>query len=76
MKEQIGEVAGKIWRTLGKKGEVNIATLPKFLKEKNEITYQALGWLAHEGKIIYKKKENKNFVSLTDTEQEIFKTVH
>ncbi len=76
MRERIGEVAGRIWRTLGEKGEVNIVQLPKFLKEKSEMTYQGLGWLAHEGKIIYKKKESKNFVALTEQEQEIFRTIH
>jgi hypothetical protein len=76
MKEQIGEVAGKIWQTLGSKGEVNMAQLPKFLKEKSEVTYQALGWLAHEGKVIYLKKGEKNYVALTSNETQIFKTIH
>lgn len=76
MREQVGETAGKIWKMLGQKGEVNITMLPKLLKEKGEVAYQGLGWLAHEGKIVYKKKENKNFVALTDSEQEIFRMIH
>lgn len=76
MREQIGELAGKIWETLGQRGEINIAQLPKLVKEKNEATYQALGWLAHENKIIYSKKEGKSFVMLAPHEQEVFKTVH
>jgi len=76
MREQIGETAGKIWRTLGQKGEANIAMLPKLLKEKSELVYQGLGWLAHENKIIYLKKSDKNFVKLTNPELDIFKTVH
>ncbi|MBU0671707.1 MAG: winged helix-turn-helix domain-containing protein [Candidatus Margulisbacteria bacterium] len=76
MQEQIGQTAGKVWLALGKKGETNLAMLPKVIKEKSEITFQALGWLAHEGKIIYQKKGDKNFVALSPREQEVFKTVH
>lgn len=76
MKEKIGEVAGKIWKTLGEKGEVNLALLPKFLKEKSEVAYQSLGWLAHEGKIIYFKKGERNFIALNDSERQVFKTIH
>jgi len=76
MREVIGETAGKIWRALGEKGEANVAMLPKLLKEKSELVYQGLGWLAHEDKVMYFKKSDKNFVKLTNPELEIFKTVH
>ena len=76
MKETIGQTAGKIWQTLGQKGDINVAMLPKMVKEKNDVAFQALGWLAHEGKILYKKKDGKSVVSLTPEEQEVFKTVH
>ena len=76
MREQIGETAGKIWMTLGQKGQVNLSMLPKMLKEKNDVTFQALGWLAHEGKVSYLKRDNKNFVSLTDQETQIYKTIN
>jgi hypothetical protein len=51
MKNKIGEIAGKIWKTLGEKEDVEILRLPQILKEKGEIVYQALGWLAREEKI-------------------------
>lgn len=73
MKEQIGEMAGKIWETLGEKGEMDLALLPRFLKTKSEFAYQALGWLAREDKIEYSQKAGKNFVSLTQWEREHFK---
>jgi len=76
MREQIGSAAGKVWKTLGEKGEVIVAQLPKAVKEKSEVTFQALGWLAHEGKIRYVKKYGRNFVALTPEEQQVFKTVH
>lgn len=73
MKEKIGEIAGKIWTILGERQNVNILKLPKILKEKGEIVYQALGWLAREDKIIYHTRKNKTFVSLSQEESEIFK---
>jgi hypothetical protein len=73
MKDKIGEIAGKIWTVLGEKQNVNISRLPKILKEKGEIVYQALGWLAREDKINYHTKERKTFVSLSHGEREMFK---
>ena len=72
MKTTIGEMAGRVWKTLGEKEEVAVSKLPQILKEKGEIVYQALGWLAKEDKIEFRKKEGKTFVSLSDDEREIF----
>jgi len=33
MKDRIGEIAGKIWKILGEKQNVDISKLPKILKE-------------------------------------------
>ena len=74
MKNKIGEIAGKVWKTLGESEHVNLLKLPMILKEKGEIVYQALGWLAREDKINYLSKEGKTFVSLSYDEREIFKT--
>jgi hypothetical protein len=73
MKTKIGEMAGRAWETLGEKEEVAVPRLPQILKEKGEIVYQALGWLAREGKIDFHRKEGKTFVSLNHEEREIFK---
>ncbi len=73
MKTQIGEMAGRVWEVLGEKEEIAVSRLPQILKEKGEIVYQALGWLAREGKIDFHKKESKTFVSLNREEREIFK---
>jgi hypothetical protein len=64
MKEIIGTSAGKIWRIPQKNGDVAISKLPKVLGESESITYQALGWLAREGKIEYSTEEHNTFVSL------------
>ena len=60
----IGILAGNIWRVLKKNGEVAISKLPKMLKENDAMTYQALGWLAREGKIKYRAEGRMTFVSL------------
>jgi hypothetical protein len=73
MKTRIGETAGRVWKALGEKETVPVARLPQLLKEKGEIVYQALGWLAREDKIEFRKKEGKTFVSLSSEEREIFK---
>jgi len=64
MKEKIGTSAGKIWQVLKKSDEVAISKLPKMLKENDTIIYQALGWLAREGKIEYRSEGRTSFVSL------------
>ena len=73
MKNKIGEIAGKVWKTLGEREHVNFLNLPMILEEKGEIVYQALGWLAREDKINYRSKEGKTFVSLSYDEREIFR---
>jgi hypothetical protein len=72
MKDRIGEIAGKMWTALGERQNVDILKLPNLLKEKAEIVYQALGWLAREDKINYHTKERKTFVSLSHGEREMF----
>jgi len=64
MKEQIGILAGKVWRTLETKGEVSLPQLPKLLKDKETAVYQALGWLAREGKVTYRTEGTRTFVSV------------
>jgi hypothetical protein len=69
MKDKIGETAGGIWKILKKKGEVNVAQLPKLLNERSAVVYQGLGWLAREDKIEYQTREAKTFVSLSEAEK-------
>ena len=73
MKTKIGEMAGRVWKVLGEKEAVAVSRLPQVLKEKGEIVYQALGWLAKEGKVDFHKKEGKTFVSLNSEDREVFK---
>jgi len=57
----IGETAGRVWRYIYSKGEVEIPAIVKFNKLKTQDAYSALGWLAREDKISthYEKKHLK-----------------
>ena len=72
MKDKIIEAAGKTWRFLGQNGQTNVAKLPKVIKEKEPVVFQALGWLAREDKINYSIKNRRTFVSLVDNELQAF----
>ncbi len=74
MKEQIGQTAGRIWAVLGDKEEIGLEQLPRVLKAKSDITYQALGWLAREDKVTYRTKAGKVYISLSDKEREFPKS--
>lgn len=62
MKELIGETAGRIWTTLSQNEELPLSRLPRMLKEKEPVVYQALGWLAREDKITYRSKGKSTYV--------------
>lgn len=71
MQETIGKVAGAIWDTLRAKEEVSVSQLPRLIKEKAEIAYQGLGWLAREEKLVYREKNGQAYVSLNEYERNI-----
>jgi len=68
-KERVGEAAGKVWKALQDKKEIGITQLPKVLKLKSDIAYQALGWLAREDKIKYRSQDGKLYISLSEGER-------
>ncbi len=69
MKTHIGDTAGRIWDTLKHEERIGVSKLPKLLKEREVIVYQALGWLARENKIDYAVKGKQTFVSLSNGQQ-------
>jgi len=71
MKDKIGDAAGAIWKLLREKGEVNVSGLPRMMKRKGELVYQALGWLAREDKVEYTTRGAKTFVALPAHEREL-----
>jgi hypothetical protein len=75
MKGKIIETAGRTWQILGEKQEVKLSELAKIVKEKGEVVFQALGWLAREDKIHYTSRNKQNFVSLVGPEKEYYQNV-
>jgi hypothetical protein len=65
---RIAECAATVLRTLGEVEEINILRLAEYLGERSALTYQALGWLAREGKVRYRQSGSQVFVSLTEEE--------
>ena len=69
MKEQIGQTAGAIWDALRQNERLALGRIPKVIKTKESLTYQAIGWLARENKIEYQVEGNRTFVRLADVER-------
>jgi hypothetical protein len=69
MKEQIGKTAGAIWDALQKNERLAISKLPKIIKQRESLTYQAVGWLAREDKVDYEVEGKKTFLVLTKSER-------
>jgi erythromycin esterase-like protein len=66
VEKTIAECAERIVTLLSKLGAANILRLSEHLAERNVITYQALGWLAKEGKISYQQQGNQVYVALSN----------
>jgi len=47
----IGENAGKVWKILESKGQVDMSLIAKITQTTIQDAYSALGWLAREDKI-------------------------
>jgi hypothetical protein len=52
--KEIGTSAGKIWKNLGSRNEIDISSILRKLNISKNDCYSALGWLAREGKITAK----------------------
>ena len=65
MMDKIGAAAGQIWTHLSQAdGPVGLTEVPKQTQLTSQVAYQALGWLAREGKIAYHTQGRKVTVSL------------
>ncbi len=62
--DEIGKTAGKVWTTLNTQGEMSIAALKKAVGSKDAAVDWALGWLAREDKLIFRKDKNVTRVEL------------
>ncbi len=52
MQKEIGTLAGHIWQTLNKEGELSPAKLKKMTRAKAPLFDWAVGWLMREDKIL------------------------
>ncbi len=68
VEEMIAECTKRIEAVLGRMGEVNILRLSEHLAERSVVAYQALGWLAREGRIRYRRHGSQVYVSLNRDE--------
>ena len=56
--------AEKIIYILRSAREVNMLRMPERVSERGIVVYQALGWLAREGRIRYQQRRSQVYVSL------------
>lgn len=59
-----GIIAGKVWKTLDKKGAMSAAALAKETGVSNNELLMALGWLLREDKLNISKEKNVTKYSL------------
>jgi len=52
--EKIGTDAGKVWKVLGTRTDLDVSSIARLSNIKKQDCYSALGWLAREGKITAK----------------------
>lgn len=69
MKDQIGKTAGAIWEVLRSNNRMALSQLPRAVKERESVAYQALGWLAREDKIVYETQGKKTYVALAEKDR-------
>lgn len=61
---EIGTTAGKVWRALHNEGELSLSALKKAVGGQTVLVDWAIGWLAREDKIIFRKDKNALKVAL------------
>jgi hypothetical protein len=62
--EQIGHVAGDLWRLLDKEGGQSLAAIKKATGASNELVLAAIGWLAREDKLEFTTSGRTATISL------------
>jgi len=62
--DQIGEMAGLVWRTLNKLGPMSMSRLAKEVGQPRDAVMLGLGWLAREEKVWVEEDGRTRVVSL------------
>lgn len=63
--EQIGTIAGEVWKALAEQNASSIKTIKKATKLKEKEIYAAIGWLAREGKLNLSDAEDSKDLDVT-----------
>ena len=69
--EQVGVVAGKVWHALAGVDSISMAALTRAVSAPRDTVMQAVGWLAHEGKIEINEASRGRTICLTGAEKQI-----
>lgn len=64
MREKIGKTAGEVWKYLNEHDEVTPTELIRELDGTARLICMAIGWLAREDKIKFRKEERASYISL------------
>ncbi len=62
--EQIGTVAGAVWKALNKEGSLSMTKLVKAIGQPRDTVMQGVGWLAREGKVRIEGEGRSRIISL------------
>ena len=57
---QIGQVAGKLWKTLDGQGSQSLAALKKSTNDPDDLVVAAVGWLAREDKLDFSTNDGRS----------------
>ena len=63
--DQIGEIAGAVWKLLDERGPLGAAKIVKELDAPRDLVMQAIGWLAREDKLMIDNESRAKLVSLS-----------
>jgi hypothetical protein len=67
--DKIKACAQRVISLLREKNSLNVLLFPELLRESSVVAYQALGWLAREGRVGYSMKGPHCYLSLAGKEQ-------
>ncbi len=62
---EIGEAAGKVYRYLDTHGPSSLTAVERGVGEARSVVMMAVGWLAREGKIEFRREGKSSLVVLT-----------
>jgi Winged helix-turn-helix domain (DUF2582) len=62
--EQLGQVAGDVWRLLNNENGQNLTAIKKGIDAPNDLIVAAIGWLARENKLNFSNSGRSVMISL------------